>query len=137
MIVYLPDTITLSHFMRRHPLVQGRFTAAQQAQIPLILSSAVEYEARRGLLRKRVARLDRLFDNLIVDLECRVPTRATWHRAAQLWAFSRDQGFPLPDGDLLIAAHALDLEAVLVTSNTRHFLPFAEFGLQLEDWTQP
>lgn len=50
--------------------------------------------------------------------------------------YTRKQGDPIPDADLLIAAQALRLNAVLVTNNERHFSPFAALGLRIEDWTK-
>lgn len=45
------------------------------------------------------------------------------------------QGRPIGAMDTLIAAHALALEAVLVTANTEHFRRVS--GLAVEDWAAP
>jgi len=45
------------------------------------------------------------------------------------------KGRPIGPLDTLIAAHALGLDAVLVTNNTREFARVP--GLALEDWTRP
>ncbi|WP_343222199.1 PIN domain-containing protein [Methylomonas paludis] len=55
----------------------------------------------------------------------RPPLRSTLH----------SQGTPIGPMDFLIAAHALALNAILVTNNTREFARVA--ALHLEDWTQP
>jgi len=55
--------------------------------------------------------------------------------AAQYGALRKaleDDGRPLRDADLFIAASALAHNAILVTHNTRHFADID--GLQLEDW---
>ncbi len=44
----------------------------------------------------------------------------------------RAQGTPIEDFDLLIAAAAVQREAVLVTDNTKHFIHIE--GLTLENW---
>ncbi len=49
-------------------------------------------------------------------------TRATLERA----------GRPVGNMDLMVAAHALSLDATLVTNNTRHFNPIQY--LRLENW---
>lgn len=45
------------------------------------------------------------------------------------------KGTPIGNLDTLIAAHALSLDAILVTHNTREFKRVS--GLALEDWTIP
>jgi tRNA(fMet)-specific endonuclease VapC len=44
------------------------------------------------------------------------------------------RGLPIGPHDLLIAAHALSLNVILVTSNTREFSRVE--GLRLKDWTK-
>jgi predicted nucleic acid-binding protein len=57
--------------------------------------------------------------------------RADWALAARLWAQRRQEGRPASDADLLIAAHATRLAAVVVTGNVRHF---EGLGVPLQDW---
>ena len=52
---------------------------------------------------------------------------------ARLKRAAEQQGTPLSDNDLWIAATALALDAVLVTSDS-DFQRIAGLGLQLEDW---
>ncbi len=52
----------------------------------------------------------------------------------QIRAESEAQGRPLGPLDTLIAAHALSLDVVLVTNNTREFERVR--GLRMDDWTQ-
>jgi tRNA(fMet)-specific endonuclease VapC len=42
----------------------------------------------------------------------------------------------LPDADILIAAHAIELDATLVTDNVRHFEVFLSQGLRAENWVE-
>jgi predicted nucleic acid-binding protein len=57
---------------------------------------------------------------------------ATWDRAAHLWAECRRQGKPHDDdGDLLIAAQAHVLGAVVVTRNTKDF---TDLQISVENW---
>ncbi|WP_232245958.1 hypothetical protein [Delftia acidovorans] len=50
----------------------------------------------------------------------------------QLRAYLRAQGSPIGDFDEMIAAHALALDAILVTDNVRHFERIP--GLRIENW---
>lgn len=45
------------------------------------------------------------------------------------------QGTPIGSMDMLIAAHALSLDLIVVTHNTHHFEKVP--GLRLEDWFEP
>jgi predicted nucleic acid-binding protein len=50
--------------------------------------------------------------------------------AAELWAISRRQGFPTADiqaldGDVILAAQALAVDGVIITSNRKHLERFA------------
>ncbi|MBF0611751.1 MAG: hypothetical protein HQL55_11590 [Magnetococcales bacterium] len=45
------------------------------------------------------------------------------------------KGTPIGPLDTLIAAHALSLDAILVTHNVGEFLRV--YGLRLEDWESP
>jgi predicted nucleic acid-binding protein len=90
----------------------------------LLLSEVADYELRRELLRlgshKSVARLDELTRELRY-----LPTAtATWRTAARLWADLRRSGRVTGDGldgDLLIAAQALEEVAGVITFNEKHF----------------
>ena len=51
-------------------------------------------------------------------------TTATWRSAARLWATLRRSGRVTAeglDGDVLIATHAIEEMAAIVTSNEKHF----------------
>jgi predicted nucleic acid-binding protein len=54
---------------------------------------------------------------------------------ATLGAAARGRHARYPTRTSLIAAHTLDLSAVLVTNNSRHFSYFQADRRQLEDWT--
>ena len=44
------------------------------------------------------------------------------------------KGLPIGNMDMLIAAHALSLDAILVTNNQRHFSRISD--LKLENWVE-
>lgn len=69
---------------------------------------------------KSLARLD----ELTRELRYLPTTTATWRSAARLWASLRREGRVTAeglDGDVLIATHALEELAGVVTSNEKHF----------------
>lgn len=134
MTVHLLDTNTLSLLLRAHPEVDSRFREARRAGDQLILSPVVEFEIRRGLIRRRATAIEARFTQFTAWLIYRDFDRTGWRRAAELWAFSRDHAMPLPDADLLIAAQAMELGATLVTNNERHFRLFEPLGLTVENW---
>jgi predicted nucleic acid-binding protein len=82
---------------------------------------------------RSLARLDELTRELLY-----VPiTTATWRRAAALWAAARNAGnLTAPaealDGDVLIAAQALEESAVVLTTNAKHF---ELLSVQVLDWS--
>jgi tRNA(fMet)-specific endonuclease VapC len=57
--------------------------------------------------------------------------QSIWHYA-QLRQQLQQQGKPIGSLDMLIAAHALSLDATLVTNNTQEFERI--IGLKLENW---
>ncbi len=59
------------------------------------------------------------------------PEQAT-HEYGKIRAYLKRQGTPIGANDLLIAAHAVALDATLVSDNTREFLRVPE--LKLENW---
>ena len=107
----------------------------------LLVSAAAEYELRRGYLwqldrhpkaRVVLARLNQYCESLtVLPIE-----RGTLHRAAQLWADARKGGYKTApdhhvDWDVIIASQALELGAVVVTNNARHF---TVYGADARDW---
>jgi tRNA(fMet)-specific endonuclease VapC len=63
-------------------------------------------------------------------------TAAVADRFAQLWDALRRAGSLVPDMDLLIAAHAVEAGAILVTNNVKPFGRLAP-DLKIENWVEP
>jgi predicted nucleic acid-binding protein len=121
---------------RRHAPVRQWFRAAVRAHA-VLLSEVADYELRRELLRIGATRSLTHLDELTRELVYVPTTTATWRRAAALWAAARNAGnVTAPpealDGDALVAAQALEEGAVIVTTNTRHFLALSASALE---WT--
>jgi predicted nucleic acid-binding protein len=98
----------------------------------VVVPEITDYETRRELLRagktSSIARLDAL----VAAVEYVPITTSTMRRAAELWAQTRRQGRPTADdkaldGDVILAAQALGLEAasiIVATTNVAHLERF-------------
>ncbi len=118
-----PFTAWLSQVLSRQPL-----------DTSVVLPEIADYELRRKLLHlvkrnpaahgsiERLDRLSRTLDYLPIST-------AAMRRAAALWADSRHRGLPTTspdalDGDVILAAQALEIDATIVTTNRRHLSRF-------------
>lgn len=128
---YMLDTNIVSQLLKGHPTVSRRIVAAPMAA--LCISAITEAELLFGLAKRPLAK--RL--HLAVQEFLRRVDTLPWHRpTAKCYGTIRTKlkthGHPLAPLDLLIASHALSVEAILVT-NDQAFKQIAH--LQLEDWT--
>ena len=102
--------------------------------VPVFIPEIADYEVRRELLRARkqrgLARLD-LLKELLSYLPLTTPIML---RAAELWTQVRQQGYPTADlqaldGDVILAAQARALQAVVATDNVGHLARLIEARL--------
>jgi len=130
---YLLDTNVMTQLLKRNTRVVNRYRAVLEHGEAVYLSAVVYYEVKRGLLHvgatSQLRQLDEAFKNVLQWLPV---SDSTWDRAARLWADCRQQGRPHDDdGDLLIAAQAAAVGAVVVTRNIRDF---ANLEVAVENW---
>jgi tRNA(fMet)-specific endonuclease VapC len=126
------DTNTASSLMKGQSSVVARLSA--EAPERLCLSVVTEAELLFGIAKRPEARKLRIaVDELLAAIEVVAWSSATARRYATIRAELERRGKPLGALDLLIAAHAVQHDAVLVT-NDKAFSVVP--GLQLEDWTQ-
>jgi len=130
-IRYLLDTDTCSYIAKRsQPAVLERF--AQLRAEDWAISAVTYAELLYGLepwplkhpLRIKVKGF--LFSATILDWPS---TAASDYSAIR----HNNRNQPLHDRDMMIAAHAIALDAILVTNNTRHFNRMGS-GLRFENW---
>jgi predicted nucleic acid-binding protein len=100
------------------------------------LPEIADYEIRRECLRANLAHSLVLLDSLVSQLEYLPLTTAAMRRAAELWAQARNTGQPTApdhalDGDVILAAQALTLNAAVVvaTGNPAHLSRFVKSDL--------
>jgi tRNA(fMet)-specific endonuclease VapC len=136
MLPAMLDTDILSEVMRgRNPIVQERALAYLAEYQRLSLSLITRYEILRGLKAKHATRQILAFDELCHASNVLPFTDPVVVRGAEIYANLRQQGRPMPDADVLIAATALTYSLVLVTGNVAHFARVK--GLHVENWKEP
>ena len=128
---YLLDTNIVSDLIRNP---QGRIAAgiAEVDERSICTSIIVAAELRYGAARRGSARLTAQLETVLSALEI-----SSWEAPAErIYGELRHSleaaGTPIGANDLLIAAHALALDHVLVSDNVREFSRVA--GLKLENW---
>lgn len=128
---YLLDTNIISHLMKyTHGKAANRVAALQVGELGT--SIIVSAELRFGYIKKGSKQLETLVEQTLRSFEV-----APWEAPAdsiygQVRADLELRGRPIGQNDMLIAAHALALNAVLVTDNEGEFSRVP--GLQVENW---
>jgi tRNA(fMet)-specific endonuclease VapC len=132
MMLYLLDTNAVSMALRRQPQLLARLEVLAAEQIAL--SVITEAELLYGLARRPEAhRLSRLVHGFLKNTEILPWTSEAARYYAEAKAELDRRGQPLGIADMMIAAHALAEDAVLVTNDAA----FARIdGLKTEDWTR-
>ncbi|MBX9736466.1 MAG: hypothetical protein K2X32_06020 [Phycisphaerales bacterium] len=116
--------------------------ASRHPDTSLYVSAVADYELRRGYHwkldrhadeQKGLTRLDQLCQALGVH----AVTNGVFQDAALLWAQARKGGYSTAhehalDWDVLLAAQARELNATIVTENTKHL---ARYGVDARDWS--
>jgi predicted nucleic acid-binding protein len=117
-LIYLLDTTTLSDLFTKDYPVQQRIHAAYAAENMLILCQPTYYEVLRGLLKVNATHKLQIFQQDFVRLFHRVAlTDSDWEQAARYWADATSRGRQFSDVDLLVAAVATRLDAIIVSSD--------------------
>lgn len=130
---YLLDTDTCSYIMRQKPpAVWQRLNQIGVGNVAVSVMTVAEL--RFGVEKLRSTH----FTQRAVDDFIRYCSVLSWEESitpvyAQLRHFLDQQGTPIGNMDLLIAAHALQQNCILVTNNTRHFARVP--NLTIENWT--
>jgi len=130
---YLLDTCICSYILKKRPLsVKARFEelAPDALGISAVTLAELYYGAARhpkgDAIRKEID-----------DFAARLPVVAWDETAADHYGTIRTtlekKGAPIGAMDMLIAAHARSIEAVLVTTDLRRFTKVP--GLKVEDWS--
>ena len=131
---YLLDTNIISHMMRETTgLATQRFNALARANssLQLCTSVVVQCELEFGLVRMPNERLQRAYDRIVPLLDVLPLTSEISFHYAALRTQLESMGKPIGPNDALIAAHALALDATLVSADAE-FLRVPR--LKVENW---
>jgi tRNA(fMet)-specific endonuclease VapC len=132
MVRYLLDTNTASYAIKGNVArVRGQLLKIPMADVGI--SVITEAELRFGVVRLPAAiRLRDLVEEFLLRVEVLPWDSSAAQRYAEMRAILERSGKPMGNMDMLIAAHALAAEAVLVT----HDRVFRRVkGLKIEDWS--
>lgn len=128
---YLLDTNIMSELMRG-PANKVSSVIAKVGENAVCTSIVVVCELKFGAAKKRSANLTANLEKVLGTIRIEdfgSPADAAY---AELRATLEKAGTPIGQMDMLIAAHALALDATLVTANEREFSRVP--GLKVENW---
>ena len=136
MSTYSLDTDTNTKLLKRHPgnqRVVDRFRLELKRNSSFVICPVVFYEMRRELVFRDATTQLSAFESLVEAMTWKEFSVPVWRRATDLWSALRERGKSHQDADVLIAAHALEYRAVVVTSNVEHF---QHTGAPVDDWSE-
>jgi len=132
--MHLLDTNAVAALMKGDPAVVGRLTAMAPADValPQPVLAEIAYGIERLPRSKRRSLLEARLALIASEL-----ARAEWtdivsEQFGRIKATLEHRGTPIEDFDAAIAAHALALDATLVTANLKHMIRIP--GLKTENW---
>jgi tRNA(fMet)-specific endonuclease VapC len=135
-VTYVLDTNAVSALMKGTPAVVERLAATAPAEvaIPQPVLAEIAFGIERLPRSKRRTSLQARFDLVSAELPRAEWTDAVSQAFGRIKAMLERRGTRNEDFDAAIAAHALSLEATLVTADLDHMVRVP--GLRVEDWSQ-
>jgi tRNA(fMet)-specific endonuclease VapC len=131
--LYMLDTDICSY------IIKGKFSELRQRLISvetdvISISSITEAELLFGVAKvaKVIPKLEQVVNKFLLQVNIEPWGGSAPEHYAAIRANLEKIGMPIGNMDLLIAAHAISLDAVLVTNNMRHFKYVN--GLKTEQW---
>lgn len=125
------DTNICSYILRRHPPEMiDRFASLDRTS--LWLSGIVAAELRFGAAKLQSHKFTAAVEQWLAGFELRPWPLEASHHYAQVRAVLERQGTPIGNMDLMIAAHALAEDSVIITNNAREFHRVP--GAAVEEW---
>ncbi len=134
-MTYVLDTNAVSALMKGNAAVIERLAATEPAEIaiPQPVLAEIAFGIERLPRSKRRTALQTRFDLLCSELPRVEWTDVVSQMYGRIKATLERRGTRIEDVDAAIAAHALTLDATLVTANLDHMTRVP--GLRVEDWS--
>ena len=135
-MIYILDTNAVSALMKGSPAVVERLAATEPARVavpPPVLAEIAFGIERLPRSRRRTA-LQARFDLLCAELPRAEWTDVVSQAYGRIKARLERRGRRIEDFDAKIAAHALAVDAALVTADLDHMTRIP--GLRVEDWSR-
>jgi len=135
-VIYLLDTNAVSGLMKGSETVVERLAATKPADVavPQPVLAEIAFGIERLPRSKRRAALQSRFDLISAELPRAEWTDVVSRMFGRIKAILERRGTRIEDFDAAIAAHALALDATLVTANLGHMVRVP--GLRVEDWSR-
>lgn len=131
-MILLDTNICIYIINARPPEVLARFQGYRLGEIGI--SSIVAAELAYGVARSGSARNRSALEMFFTPLEILPFDEKAFWAYGSLRADLERQGQSIGAMDTMIAAHALSIDATLVTNNTREFVRVS--GLRIENWVE-
>ncbi len=130
-MIYLLDTTTVSDLIDNHTQVISTFEEKRRQDNQVILCPPVRFEVERGLLWQNLQKKYRIFrDSVVPHLGWVGFIQEDWIQATQFWIQAKSKGRQLSDMDIMIAAVAHRLDAIIVSSDA----DFDALPINRENW---
>ena len=134
MISYLLDTNICIYIIKKRPeqvIERLRHTRISEVGVSSITVSELEYGAAKS---SRPAQNKLAIVEFLAPLEILPYDDMAAQEYGKVRAYLEKQGTPVGSMDMLIAAHALSLNCILVTNNEREFRLIP--NLKIQNWTK-
>ena len=131
---YMLDTNICIYIIKQKPQkVINRFRQAKVSEIGV--SSITLSELEYGVIKSANPEQNKLaLTQFVAPIEIPAYDDAAAQHYGRVRAYLERQGTPIGSLDLLIAAHALSLNAVLITNNEKEFKRVSD--LKIENWAK-
>jgi len=132
-MIYMFDTDTVSFFMKDNPKTV-RIKAAKCDKDEFCISVITYAEIMFGLKKYYSKQLDFWLNEVLKRFNIISFDDSSAEIYGEIRAALEKSGTPLDNMDILIAASAFSVKAVLVSHNIKHFSRIK--GLKVEDWSR-